>query len=1289
MTNLFYRFYVFTSRHRRLSTVLFLFVFLTSLFVGANIRLEENIINLIPKSAEISKINSVLEGFRMNGRLIMHVYHEDSSAHSAQQLIAVSHQVSDSLQEQYGAYISGIQLEYNDSSIQVLYEYFAENLPFYFQPEDYAAIEPRLTKEGIDATMLKNYKTLVSPISIVSKDMLMKDPLSLVGLPLQRTQKLQLDDNIQLYQNHLISKDRKHMLFFINLAQPPNETASNGKLVAGIDDLIENFKVSNPHVHIEYFGPAAVAVANAQRIKQDIIVTVSLAMAALFVFIYFFYRSLSVFFMAVTPGLFGAALAIASLSVLRDSVSVISLGVGAVLLGITIDYALHFITHYKDEKDVEALFKDLTVPLLMSSVTTACAFFSLVFLRTSALADLGIFAGVSVIAASLYTLTVLPHWVLNKKDSIKRRSGKNSVEKAVTFLATYPFHKAKWSIVSCILLTVVSLFTWKNYQFESNMLRLNYMPDRLATFENNLNKISTYSANSVFLISEGAEFWEALEAERLVKQELEVLQEQGLIINYFSLSDLIPPLSVQQQRLATWEGFWDAPKTDTVVSRINRSAEALGFRANGFDALEAFLTQEHALLKDEDVAHVLSVIGEDFIIRSGEGVSIVSSVKTTQENKEQVLEALSAMEEPLVFDKGFLASQLVNLLQEDFNKLVNLSLIVVFFIILISYGRLELAIITFTPILLSWLWILGLMGLFDLRFNIINVIICTFIFGLGVDYSIFGVRGLTQRYSVGKETITSYRKSVILSAVTTLLSIGVLAFAEHPALRSIAFLAIIGILATIFITFTVQPILYYLFILKRKQKGVLPYTLSTLFLSVFAFVYFLFGCLLLTVIRVVFYLPLFSEKRKKSAFHWILMCFCRSLVYIMANLKKEVRGKENADFSKPSVIISNHHSFLDIVILLMFHPKVVMLTNDWVYNSPFFGTAVQYADFIPTAKGVEEQLAKIRALVKDGYSIIVFPEGTRSPDFKIGRFHKGAFYLASELNLDIQPVVLHGTNYIMPLKDPFHVKSGKATIWFLPRISASDAHFGSNYSERTKAISRYFKKEYESLRNEIETPAFFRETLVKNYIYKGPVLEWYLRIKFKLENSYALFHSLIPKDAKVLDLGCGYGFLGYSLAFSGEKRDVTGVDYDRQKIAIAKNCPVKPGNLRFHCEDITAYSLPEADVFIVSDVLHYLVEEEQDLLLNRIAGLLNFGGKIIIRDGDSSKKERHAGTILTEIFSTNSGFNKTKNKLCFISEGKIAAFAKSNQFDMEVIDHSKHTSNTVYVLQRKNQDGQV
>src|SRR5690606_40374461 len=89
-----------------------------------------------------------------------------------------------------------------------------------------------------------------------------------------------------------------------------------------------------PSINIEYFGQMAVAVANAGQIKQDIILTVSLALLALFLFITLFYRRIRMFFIAVTPRLFGATVALACLALIKTSVSMISLGVGAVLLEI-------------------------------------------------------------------------------------------------------------------------------------------------------------------------------------------------------------------------------------------------------------------------------------------------------------------------------------------------------------------------------------------------------------------------------------------------------------------------------------------------------------------------------------------------------------------------------------------------------------------------------------------------------------------------------------------------------------------------------------------------------------------------------------------------------------------------------------------------------------------------------------------------------------------------------------------------------------------------------------------
>lgn len=1282
MSNIFYKTYEFIRKHR-FGSVVFFFAFVSgALFFALKIQLKEDIINVIPKDEKVEQVNKALEGFKMNNRLVIHLYASDTATSDPDQLIEYAAAFSDSLQHLYPNLIGDIIREFDDDQIQSLYNYYLKNLPLYLTEEDYEKIAERVSEEGIENTVEKNYKTLISPVSIVSKKMIVQDPFGLVGFPLQRMGNMQLDENIQIYQNHLLTKDKNHLLFFISLAYAPNNTTENTELIEGIEQLREKFEHNYEPVTLEYFGSAAVAAANAKRIKKDIYITVSIALVFLLLFISFFYRNITVFFTAVTPGIFGAILAVAILYLIKGKSSAISLGVGSVLLGITIDYALHFITHFKHQKDIKQLFNDLTNPVLISSLTTSCAFFSLLFLRSEALADLGLFAGVSVLSAAFYTLIVLPHLVIRKSSKIIISDKPNVVERIVNKLAGYPFYSSKGAVFIFFILTAISLFTWRGYSFESNMLQLNYMPENLERYENNLNQITTISANNLYLVSGGSSLWEALETENKVEKKLDSLKEKGVIYKYNAVNTVVPSRPVQEERIKRWREFWKSRNIDSVLVAFYKEAERKGFKKEAFGALEKTLQTNYEHLSQEDVNAVFEVLGEDLIIEGDDKISVISSAKMSTESKPTVMNAFRNVPNTIIFDQGYMTSRLIELLQEDFNKLVNISLAVVFIIILLSYGRIELAIITILPILLSWLWILGLMGLFGLTFNIVNIIICTFIFGLGIDYSIFVMRGLTQNYKLSLNNIVSYKKSIVLSAVTTLVGIGVLAFAQHPALRSIALLAIIGIISVIFLTFTIQPIIYNFFIQKRKDRNLPPYTIGSFFISVFAFTSFVIGCLLLFLMQFLLSLPIGKIKAKKKFFNWLIMIFCQYIFFL--NVKKDIRGRENADFSKPAIIIANHHSFLDILLLLTFNPKVVMVTNDWVYNSPLFGRVVKFADFIFTGKGIENQVDEVQKLVERGYSIIIFPEGTRSESFELGRFHKGAFFLAEKFKLDIQPVVLHGTNYTVPKNDPFCIRSGTVTAEFLPRIKYNDPYFGENYSERTKAISRYFKKEYARLRQELETPRFFKEIILKNYVYKGPVLEWYVRVKLALEDYYITLHKLIPDNARIVDLGCGYGYMTYGLAFSRSGRSIIGIDYDAEKIEVAKNCAVKPQNISFDHGDVVTYDYGPADVFVVSDVMHYLTTDEQGRLLDNMADHITTAGMIFIREGDTSQKERHKGTELTEFFSTRTGFNKTKNALNFISRNMVQEFAEKKNFDLQIIDNTKLTSNTLFVLKKNN-----
>ncbi|HEY4153861.1 MAG TPA: class I SAM-dependent methyltransferase, partial [Puia sp.] len=253
---------------------------------------------------------------------------------------------------------------------------------------------------------------------------------------------------------------------------------------------------------------------------------------------------------------------------------------------------------------------------------------------------------------------------------------------------------------------------------------------------------------------------------------------------------------------------------------------------------------------------------------------------------------------------------------------------------------------------------------------------------------------------------------------------------------------------------------------------------------------------------------------------------------------------------------------------------------------------------------------------------------------------------------------------------------------YLPRISPGNEAFGETYTDRARFIGRYFREQYALLKSREEQPAYFREQLIYNYLYKGPVLEWYAKIKTRLEKNYQFFHELLPRQGHISDIGCGYGFMSYQLHFAAPGRDITGFDYDEDKIAVANHCFSRDERIRFEAADVSLMQPEAADGFILADVLHYLKPEQQLILLEKCMDKLNPGGVLLLRDGDRDLETRHGGTKLTEYFSTRVfAFNKTVHKQLFFLSGKaIRDLASRKNMNCRSIDPSKYTSNIIFVI---------
>ena len=130
---------------------------------------------------------------------------------------------------------------------------------------------------------------------------------------------------------------------------------------------------------------------------------------------------------------------------------------------------------------------------------------------------------------------------------------------------------------------------------------------------------------------------------------------------------------------------------------------------------------------------------------------------------------------------------------------------------------------------------------------------------------------------------------------------------------------------------------------------------------------------------------------------------------------------------------SNSQTVLDLVFLLMLHPRIVILANQRALSNPYFGPAIRYTDFIYASEGLDSLVDLVKTRMNEGYSVIIFPEGTRSTDSKIKRFHKGAFYIAEKLNIEITPIILHGAGDLLNKNSAF-------ALWPMPVIRICSSH---------------------------------------------------------------------------------------------------------------------------------------------------------------------------------------------------------------------------------------------------------
>ena len=1152
--------YSFFSKRKKLLFGLLAALVLWLAYSAAQIGFKEDISAFLPKGHNTEKINYVYQRLGSANKLLVTVSMADTTAVIDEELMmdAVTCCV-EQLQHEDSAQIFFKKIEYQIDQQQIfaVSQFLTENMPYFLTEQDYCRIDTLLTEENIRLQMNNNRQMLMSPIGMVMKQNIMADPLHFSVSIMSGLREFQASDQFQLYNDFIFSKDRKEAIITIESQFSPSETKQNAVLLKLVDQAVTQTLLEfDNKINIHYFGSVDIAVTNAHRIKKDSFFSSIIAIVLILSILIYAFRSSRNMLLMLVSLLFGGLFAIGILSFLRNEVSIIAVGISSIIIGIAVNYPLHLIMNRKHEPHVPNVIKNIVSPLTIGNITTVGAFLSLLFISSDAMHDLGLFAALLLVGTILFVLLFLPHL-------LEKSTNNYSIldEQKLTFgkLLSWKPKRNKWFVWIFMGLTILFCILSFNTKFDSNMQNINYMTK---SQKNDFQKmISTLEQGqqTIYFVSAGENMDEALSAYEDSRVVLDHLQVSGTLTKVSGLGIYLPSKLMQQKRIELWQQFCESKKD--ILDKIDDIGVEAGFKSGAFSLFNHLLNKNFEIRDLDYFEPIISAFANNYMVNEPNDYMVMTILHTTQNEWDELENELNAINpNSFSFDAGTIGRGMVGTLSGDFDKVLFICGCIVFLFLLFTLGRIELTLLAFLPLTIGWFWILGIMDVLDIRFNIVNIILATFIFGQGDDYTIFMTEGLMYEYAYKRKLLVSYKNTIVLSSLIMFVGIGALILAQHPALRSLAEITIIGMGTVVLMAFLLPPIIFKWLTQHKGKPRLIPLTLRNLVSSIYTFSVFLLGSFVQNIVGFFFFTLSKTTDEKKLKYHKLMCWVARFVVVRIPNVKTTYNHFDRKIFDKPAVIICNHQSHIDLMCVMSLTPKLIILTNDWVWNSPFFGRMIKYADFYPVSNGIENAMDKLQKIVEKGYSIVVFPEGTRSEDCSIQRFHRGAFYLAESLKLDILPVLIHGVGHFLPKKE-FMLRKGEIHINILPKVAYNA--MGENYVECSKNMRKFYKEEYTKLASQVETSDYYSDLVIHNYIYKGASVERIVRKNLKKHHNYRELIQNLSDKKRVLIQNCGYGEFPLLLSLVYKNMEITAVESNTDLLDLAANCTSVPPNLHY------------------------------------------------------------------------------------------------------------------------------
>jgi len=330
--------------------------------------------------------------------------------------------------------------------------------------------------------------------------------------------------------------------------------------------------------------------------------------------------------------------------------------------------------------------------------------------------------------------------------------------------------------------------------------------------------------------------------------------------------------------------------------------------------------------------------------------------------------------------------------------------------------------------------------------------------------------------------------------------------------------------------------------------------------------------------------------------------------------RRRYLDEQRIDPDRTYVVVCNHESMYDITGILSMPLRPQILVKDWVFRTPVMGHMAKAAGYLRAQHGDAAQLlAQAERSVSEGFSLLVFPEGTRTRSGRLGRFHNGAFAIARALNIPVLPICMVNTREVVP-RNSWWVGDHDAILAVLEPVDPAAFQGALADREMARQVRERIRARRDELWLETQFGPDWRLLIEGLFRHLGRTTARLARTRLAGDPLLLELPRILEGGGPVQLLGCRLGLRAARLMLAFPERSIL-AHFDQLDPARTARTAFGPySTVHFRVADAGRARCESADWTVLTDMLGEQDEAGRAAILDRLREALKPGARLLFRD---------------------------------------------------------------------------